>query len=116
MKLYGIPNCNTVKSARVWLAEHGVEYDFHDLKKHGVTAELLQAWLAQVPWETLVNRKGLTWRGLADAEKQAVCDADSALALMLAKSSVIKRPVLEQDGKILCVGFDATTFTSLLNN
>ena len=115
MKLYGIPNCNTVKQARIWLAEHGVAYNFHDFKKHGVTAEWLQAWLAQVPWETLVNRKGLTWRGLSDAEKQAVCDADSALALMLTKPSVIKRPVLEQDGKVLCVGFDAATYATLNN-
>lgn len=110
MKLYGIPNCNTVKTARVWLVDHTVDYTFHDFKKHGLTAECVQNWLAQVPWETLVNRKGLTWRGLSDTEKAAVCDDASALTLMLAKPSVIKRPILEQDGKVLCVGFDEATY------
>lgn len=110
MKLYGIPNCNTVKTARVWLADHTVTYVFHDFKKNGLTAECVQNWLAQVPWETLVNRKGLTWRGLSEAEKLAVCDADTALALMLTKPSVIKRPILEQAGRVLCVGFDSDTY------
>lgn len=110
MKLYGILNCNTVKTARVWLTEHAVNYDFHNFKKHGLTAERVQNWLTQVPWETLINRKGLTWRGLSEAEKLAVCDADTALALMLAKPSVIKRPILEQSDRVLCVGFDSDTY------
>lgn len=110
LKLYGIPNCNTVKKSRDWLAAHQIDVTFHDFKKQGVTVEIAQNWLNQCGWETLINRKGLTWRGLSDAEKAAVKDDDSALTLMLAKTSVIKRPILEQDGKVLFVGFDEAKY------
>ncbi len=107
MKLYGIPNCDTVKKARAWLAEHGVAHDFHDFKKAGVPEDRLDAWLQAVGWEALLNRKGTTWRQLDDAERAAVVDAASARALMRRQSSVIKRPVAEwPDGRI-SVGFDA---------
>lgn len=102
--LYGIPNCDTVKKARTWLAEHGHAYTFHDFKKQGLNRDTVQGWLAQVDWEVLVNRKGTTWRGLSDQQKAAVVDADSALALMLASPSVIKRPVLNLGGRVT-VGF-----------
>jgi Spx/MgsR family transcriptional regulator len=113
MKLYGIPNCNTVKKARDWLAQHDIACEFHDFKKHGVDAAAAQDWLNQADWTRLVNRSGLTWRGLPDQRKQEVCDAQSALALMLEKPSVIKRPLLEQDGKLLHVGFDAATYSKI---
>ncbi len=112
MKLYGIPNCNTVKKARAWLAENGVEMPFHDFKKHGVSAELLQPWLQQAGWEKLLNRQGTTWRQLPGETKATVGDEASALRLMLEKPSVIKRPVLELDGKIT-LGFDEARYQSL---
>jgi arsenate reductase len=114
MKLYGIPNCNTVKKARVWLAENGIEAQFHDFKKDGVNAELINGWLAQMPWEKLVNRAGMTWRGLSDETKAAIHDNASALELMLEKSSVIKRPVLVESDKILHLGFDENIYRKLL--
>lgn len=104
--VYGIPNCNTVKKARTWLDEQGCPYQFHDYKKQGVPAERLDAWMAAVGWEKLVNRQGTTWRQLDDATKAAVTDAAAARALMLDKASVIKRPVIEQDGRVLAVGFE----------
>lgn len=110
LTLYGIPNCNTVKQARDWLAAHQIEVAFHDFKKRGLNEEAAQNWLAQCGRDTLINRKGLTWRALSEAEKAAVCDDTSALALMLAKTSVIKRPILELDGKVLCVGFDEAKY------
>ena len=113
MKLYGIPNC-TIKKARAWLDEHGVTYEFHDYKKQGVDAATLNNWLAQMPWEKLVNRAGMTWRGLADAEKAAVTDNASAAALMQAKPSVIRRPVIVRDNRIVAVGFDADNYQALL--
>ncbi|MBU1689573.1 MAG: arsenate reductase, partial [Gammaproteobacteria bacterium] len=94
MKLYGIPNCNTVKKARTWLTENHIDTSFHDFKKQGVSEELLKTWLKQISWEKLVNRQGTTWRQLPDEAKAAVCDDASAIRLMLEKSSVIKRPVL----------------------
>jgi arsenate reductase (glutaredoxin) len=114
MQLFGIPNCNTVKKARDWLTAHNIAYEFHDFKKNGVTQSLLETWLTQQPWEKLVNRAGMTWRNLSDAEKTAVIDAPSAIKLMLEKSSVIKRPVLVKDGKIICLGFTEAVYKELL--
>lgn len=110
MKLYGIPNCNTVKKARSWLEDNGVVYDFHDFKKLGIDEATLNHWLAQVSWEQLVNRAGLTWRGLDETTKANVKDNASAVRLMLEKTSVIKRPVLVSNGQILCLGFDEPTY------
>jgi arsenate reductase (glutaredoxin) len=104
--VYGIPNCNTVKKARTWLDDQGQAHQFHDYKKQGVPADRLDAWIAAVGWEKLVNRQGTTWRQLDEATKAAVVDAASARALMLDKASVIKRPVIERAGGVLAVGFD----------
>ncbi|MDP2878629.1 MAG: ArsC family reductase [Sulfuricella sp.] len=112
MKLYGIPNCNTVKKARAWLTENSIAIPFHDFKKQGISEELLKVWLKQVCWEQLVNRQGATWRQLPNEAKAAVCDETSAIHLMLEKSSVIKRPVLELDGKII-LGFDEAIYQTL---
>lgn len=113
MQLYGIPNCNTVKKARDWLDQHDIAYEFHDFKKQGASVDLLEDWLTQLPWEKLVNRAGMTWRNITDAEKAAVVDAKSAIYLMQNKTSVIKRPVLVNSGKILSLGFDAATYKEL---
>ena len=113
LKLYGIPNCNTVKKARDWLADNGIDYTFHDFKKQGISQQLLENWLRQLPYEKLINRAGLTWRGLDDVTKNTVIDNASAIALMQAKTSVIKRPVLENDGKILHLGFDEAIYQEL---
>ena len=106
LAVYGIPNCNTVKKARTWLDERGVGFVFHDHKKQGVPAARLDDWIEQVGWEVLVNRQGTTWRQLDEAVKAGVVDAASAKAVMLANPSVIKRPVIEQGGRVLVVGFD----------
>jgi Spx/MgsR family transcriptional regulator len=103
--LYGIPNCDTVKKARAWLSERGVEPVFHDFKRQGVPEQALDQWLASLDWTVLVNRKGTTWRQLDEATRAAVVDATSARSLMLEKPSVIKRPVVQWPGG-LSVGFD----------
>lgn len=105
MKLYGIPNCNTVKKAREWLTANGIAYEFHDFKKQGIDEATLKTWLNQQPWEKLVNRAGMTWRNLTDAEKSAVTDNASAIRLMMEKTSVIKRPVVVKNNQILALGF-----------
>jgi arsenate reductase (glutaredoxin) len=115
-RLYGIPNCNTVKKARDWLDNNRIAYEFHDFKKQGATQSLLENWLAQLPHEKLINRAGLTWRGLDDNTKAGVIDNAKAIALMQAKTSVIKRPVLEKNGRILCLGFDEVTYKKELSN
>jgi len=112
--LYGIPNCDTVKKARTWLDQNGIAFTFHDFKKAGLDAPTVQAWLKDVEWETLVNRKGTTWRGLPDTAKEAVVDAASAQALMLESTSVIKRPVLQHEGKTH-VGFSDAAYRQIFN-
>jgi arsenate reductase len=104
--LYGIPNCDTVKRARAWLAAQGIEHAFHDFKKAGVPTAGLDAWLAAAGWETLLNRRGTAWRALPDDLKAGVHDAASARAVMLAQASTIKRPVVDWGDGGLTVGFD----------
>ena len=111
--LYGIPNCDTVKRARGWLAEHGVAHAFHDFKKAGVPEPGLDAWLAAAGWERLLNRKGTAWRALPDALKAGVTDAASARAVMLQHASTIKRPVVDWGGGRITVGFDADAWQAL---
>lgn len=112
MTLYGIPNCDTVKRGRAWLAEHGQAVAFVDFKKGGVPADRLDAWLAALGWEVLLNRQGSTWRRLDEAQRLAVVDAASARALMLSQPSTVRRPVVEwPDGRI-SVGFDAAAWAA----
>lgn len=99
MKLYGIPNCTTVKKARAWLEAHDIPYEFHDFKKQGVPDEMLTKLMGSMGWEALVNRNGPTWRKLSDETKAKVKDAKSALAVMQENSSVIKRPIAEHKGR-----------------
>jgi arsenate reductase (glutaredoxin) len=112
MKLYGIVNCNTVKAARTCLDAHGKRYEFVDFKKTPPTRELLQRWCATFGWERVLNRRGTTWRMLPPDAQARVKDEKSAIALMLEKPSVIKRPVLENPGPKL-VGFDEEAYTKL---
>ena len=101
--------CDTVKKARAWLEAQGIDYEFHDYKKHGVDAALLARWMGQVGWEKVLNRQGQTWRKLSEAEKAAVKDEASAIALLLAQPSAIKRPAIEAQGKLI-LGFDAVAY------
>ncbi|MFJ5380880.1 ArsC family reductase [Cupriavidus sp. CER94] len=110
--LYGIPNCDTVKKARTWLESNGVDYTFHDFRKQGVDEQMLRAWLKHVPLATLLNKKGTTYRALSDADKAKADNEAGAVALMQTSPSLIKRPVLDRDGKV-SVGFSADTYASL---
>ncbi|MCH8496973.1 MAG: ArsC family reductase [Marinobacter sp.] len=105
MKLFGIKNCDTVKKARKWLEEAGIDYEFHDFKKDGLSDTQLSQWTDHVGWETLLNRRGTTWRKLPDEVRDNI-DAPSAHRIMLEQTSIIKRPVVERAGEVL-VGFDA---------
>lgn len=108
--LYGIKNCNTVKKAVDWLKAHHVPFEFHDYKKEGITKTKLTSWTQQVDWESLVNKKGTTWRNLSENEKMNVKNTTSAITLMQEKTSVIKRPLIELEGKVVTLGFDESEF------
>ena len=101
--LYGIKNCDTMKKARVWLDARKVAYAFHDYKASGIDKATLESWAGKVGWEMLLNRAGTTFRKLPDAEREGLTEK-KAVALMLAQPSMIKRPVLDNGGK-LTVGF-----------
>lgn len=105
MKIYGIKNCDTVKKARKWLDEQGVPYDFHDFRKDGLDGPLLSRLEQSVGWETLLNRRGTTWRKLPEDVRDTI-DAQSAHDIMLENPSIIKRPVVEHEGNV-SVGFSA---------
>jgi arsenate reductase len=109
--IYGIKNCDTMKKAFVWLDAHGVAYDFHDYKKAGVTKAELARWCGGAGWQTVLNRAGTTFRKLVDADKQGLTE-DKAIALMVEQPSMIKRPVIEADGK-LEIGFKPERYAAL---
>ena len=114
--VYGIPNCDTVKRARAWLDEHQVPYTFHDFKKQGVPEAELDRWLASPGWEAVVNRRGTTWRQLDDKTRESVVDNASARKVLLAKPSLIKRPVVRWPAKARAeatLGFDAPAWEPL---
>ncbi|MFN2381079.1 MAG: ArsC family reductase [Guyparkeria sp.] len=110
--VYGIPNCDTVKKARAWLTAQGLEYRFHDFKKAGLPEERLADWLARFGWETVINRRGTSWRRLPTEEREAM-DAARARAAALANPSLIKRPVVER-GEQTLIGFDADDWQETL--
>lgn len=112
--LYGIPNCDTVKKARVWLDAKGIEYTFHDYKKEGADAAKVTSWIADKGVDVVLNRRGTTFRKLSDADKAAAGDSDRAAALLVEHPSMIKRPVVEHGGGIL-VGFNADDWAAVLS-
>ena len=114
IKIYGIPNCDTMKKARRWLDDNGVEYTFHDYRKLGVPEKELARWVRNAGWETLLNRRGTTWRKLDDARKNSIDEA-SAIQIMLDNPGIIKRPVLES-GKLLLVGFRQEDYQRLIQH
>ncbi|MDX8413412.1 MAG: ArsC family reductase [Mariprofundales bacterium] len=111
--LYGIPNCDTIRKARKWLTEAEIAYSFHNYKKEGVDKTILHQAAEQLGWETLLNRRGTSWRKLDEADREGV-DCDKALRLMQENPSCIKRPLLLIDGKPVAVGFDADLYRDLL--
>jgi len=108
--IYGIPNCDTMKKARSWLADHSVAHHFHDYKKAGIDRAKLESWVGEVRWEVLLNRAGTTFKALPDADK-ADLTAAKAVGLMLAQPSMIKRPVLEGKGDLM-VGFKPDAYAA----
>lgn len=112
-KVYGIPNCDTVKKALNWLKEHDIPFEFHNFKKEGISQEKLEAWLEKYPWETLVNKAGTTWKKLDESQKAT--DTASAIQLMMEQTSVIKRPVLEKE-EIISVGFKPELYKGIFQS
>lgn len=107
--VYGIKNCDTMKKVRRWLDEHNVAYDFHDYKKEGVDEKSLRGWCKKLGWETLLNRRGTTWRKLPDKVKDNI-DEKTAIKIMLEQPSIIKRPLIKTGNQFI-VGFDEQKYS-----
>ncbi|HRP90089.1 MAG TPA: Spx/MgsR family RNA polymerase-binding regulatory protein [Edaphocola sp.] len=104
--LFGIPNCNTVKKTIDWFNTKEISFEFHNFKKDGITKSRLKDWTNQTQWENLVNKKSATWRNLDQSEKDNLKNANTAIELLSIYPTLIKRPVITQDGKIKSIGFD----------
>ena len=115
--IYGIPNCNTVKKATQWFDQNRIPYTFHNYQKLGISQEKLKNWAQQVGWELLINRKGTTWRKNSEGNEKIVQSEKGTLqllsTLLSTQTSIIKRPVIEKDGKVMVVGFDGDQYLSL---
>lgn len=110
--IYGIKNCNTMKKAFVWLDGHGIAYRFHDYKKSGISGDKLEHWVSRAGgWEHVINKSGLTFRGLPETTKDGL-DQERAIALMIERPSMIRRPIIEADGGKLIIGFSDESFTA----
>ncbi len=112
-QVYGIRNCNTIKSTLDWLKTNQIDFVFHDYKKEGVTEEKLLDWCKQKGWEVLLNKKGSTWKAYDINHQRKIVNEKTAVAFLLDKNSAIKRPIIEKDGKIVAIGFDETGYTLL---
>jgi len=110
--MYGIKNCDTIRKARQWLERRDIAYHFHDYKTAGIDAGKLAAWIDELGWEVLLNRAGTTFRKLDPADRENL-DRDKATMLMLANPSMIKRPVLDIDGRRI-VGFKSGEYEEAL--
>lgn len=106
LTVYGISNCDTVRKALKWLDNKGVSYTFVDYKAQGLPAEQLETWMQQRDWKEILNLRSTTWRELPQALKDSVVDAQSAAKVIPENYSMIKRPLVESDGKIILLGFD----------
>ena len=109
--LYGIKNCDTVKKARRWLEQAGIEYAFHDFREDGLSEDAVSAWIAELGWENLVNRRSTTWKQLDAAQREAM-NGDSALAAILKHPTLIKRPLLDVGHERL-TGFSPALYQTL---
>lgn len=115
MKIYGIPNCNTVKKTLDWFKLHKIEFEFHDFKKLGVTELKLEEWSKHLGWEALLNKRGTTWKMLSPEIQNSITSKALAFRLMQEKVSIIKRPVIETSSGSVLLGYNEEQLAELLN-
>jgi Spx/MgsR family transcriptional regulator len=112
--VYGIPNCDTTKKALTWFKENKLAYSFHDYKQEGISKEKLEGWCKRLGWETIFNKRSTTWRELSATEQKKIINQAAAIKIMMENNSIIKRPVIEIDEKLIA-GFNETETTKQLN-
>ena len=110
MIIYGIPNCNTVKKAQVWLKANNIAFEFHNFKKEGITAEKLTEWFDVFGWEKVINKNGLTFKKLTKEEQAEINSAENVIPYLMQNTSAIKRPIVEKNGKVILIGFNEDAY------
>ncbi|MFY8349657.1 ArsC family reductase [Pseudoalteromonas sp. SSM20] len=111
IKLFGIPNCDTIKKAKKWLEQNNIEYTFHDYRKDGIDAQMVTQFCQQLDWQHVLNKRGTTYRQLDDATKESL-NAESVVSLLVEQPAMIKRPILDKEGE-LHLGFKAEQYKSI---
>ena len=114
MVVYGIPNCNTVKKALDWLKANQIDFEFHDFKKKGVTAEKLTEWFNAFGWEKVINKNGLTFKKLTKEQQAEINSPDSAISYLMQNTSAIKRPIVAQNDKAILISFNEQNYQEVL--
>lgn len=113
--IYGIKNCSTMKKALTWLNENVIDYQFHDYKTEGLSLNTLASLIQLAGWEELLNRKGMTWRKLDESVRASITNAETAQKIMLKNPSIIKRPLLIKDNRVL-LGFSESAYQQFIDN
>ena len=111
--IYGIPNCDMIKKTMDWFKANNIAYQFHDYRKEGISAEKLKEWISQVPLDTVFNKNSTTSKELPEEVRNAIVDEESAIQAMIESNSIIKRPVVDDNGKVLAIGFKADKFKTI---
>src|SRR5690554_5595515 len=111
--IYGINNCGTIRKTKKWFDEQGIEYQFHDYKKMGISKEKVEEWLQQVSIDDLINKRGTTWRKLDENQKTNIQDKESGVSIILENNSVVKRPIIEKENRIEMIGYDESVMETL---
>lgn len=112
--VYGIPNCDTIKKTLDWLRKNKISFEFHDYKRSGISKTKLAGWCKKTGYEIILNKKSTTWRGLPLAQQEKITNQAAAIQLMTENTSIIRRPVIEYEDKLL-VGFNETVYKKALN-
>ncbi|CDT16287.1 putative Arsenate reductase [Vibrio coralliirubri] len=111
--MFGIPNCDTIKKAKKWLEAEGIEFEFHDYRKQGITEELVKSFCSELGWELVLNKRGTTYRQLSQEQKDTLTE-EKAVTLLVEQPAMIKRPILKVEGK-LHIGFKADQYATIFN-
>ena len=114
MILFGISNCDTVRKARKFLENNHTPFQFHDIRKDGLTLEMFHHWLRFQSLDVLINKRSASWKQLTDQQKQALTDG-SDLSLLLEIPTLIKRPILQTQQHVL-VGFKESEFQAVVDH
>lgn len=113
LTLYGIPNCDIIKKATTWLIANNLPFEFHNYKTLGIEADRLKSWFGQVGMDKIFNKRSTTWKELSPEIQASVTSIETVIPVLQQHTSIIKRPVLEKDGKVFCVGFDESEYMRL---